>query len=178
MSLLLARARKNHLGGSVVTPIIWNSADKNSLISLDESDKRAYSTSGGVWRTVRSPTSFTTGGTGFLMVEVQIVGSPDVIVGFAKSTASIANGAFVGSDANGWGCYGSNGNKFNSGSGTAYGASLTTGDKFRAKLFANGDLEFFKNGVSQGIAFTGLSGTFYPAASVFVLGSANGARAT
>lgn len=165
-------------GGAVVTPIVWNSADKNALIALDESDKRAYTASGGTWRAVRSATSFTTGGTGDLMFEVERLGSANIIVGFMKASASLANSAFVGSDPNGWGYYASNGGKYNNGSGVAYGAVVGAGDKIRSKIDASGTIEFFKNGVSQGIAFTGLSGTFYPAVSVFDGTSANGARAT
>ena len=165
-------------GGPTITPITWNPSDKNALLSLDEADKRAYSTTSGTWRGVRSATSFTTGGVGDLMIEVERLASANVIVGFMKSTGSLADSAFVGSDANGWGYYASNGNKFNNGTGSAYGASLAAGDKFRAKINAAGDIEFFKNGVSQGVAFTGLSGTFYPAVSVFDFAAGSGARAT
>jgi hypothetical protein len=58
------------------------------------------------------------------------------------------------------------GNKYNNGSGTSYGATYTTGDIIGISYDADaGDLEFFKNGVSQGTAYTGLTGTFAPAFS-------------
>lgn len=47
---------------------------------------------------------------------------------------------------------------------SAYGASYTTGDKIGMGWNADaGTMEFFKNGASQGIAFTGISGLFLPA---------------
>ena len=56
--------------------------------------------------------------------------------------------------------------KFNNNAGTVYGNLGTIGDIFSVALDLDaGTLEFFKNNVSQGVAFTGLSGTFYPAVS-------------
>ena len=53
--------------------------------------------------------------------------------------------------------YQSNGNKNNKGSASSYGASYTTGDIIGIALDTdNGTLAFYKNGVSQGTAFTGL----------------------
>ena len=53
--------------------------------------------------------------------------------------------------------YQSNGNKNNKGSASGYGDSYTTGDIIGIAFDAdNGTLAFYKNGVSQGTAFTGL----------------------
>jgi hypothetical protein len=47
------------------------------------------------------------------------------------------------------------------GSGTSYGNTLAHGDIIGTAFDAtNGTLEFFQNGVSQGIAYTGISGTY------------------
>jgi hypothetical protein len=60
--------------------------------------------------------------------------------------------------------YAGNGLKYNNGSGSSYGASYTTNDVIGIALDLDaGEIEFFKNNVSQGVAFTGLSGTFVPA---------------
>jgi hypothetical protein len=67
---------------------------------------------------------------------------------------------FPGGDANSYG-YHSNGNKYNNGTPTSYGASYTTNDVIRIELdLDNGTLVFFKNGTSQGTAYSGLSGSF------------------
>jgi hypothetical protein len=56
--------------------------------------------------------------------------------------------------------------KYNNNVATVYGNIGTTGDIFGVALDLDaGTLEFFKNNVSQGVAFTGLSGTFSPALS-------------
>ena len=57
--------------------------------------------------------------------------------------------------------YYTNGNKYNGGSGSAYGATFTNGDIIGIALDLDaGTLVFYKNNTSQGTAFTGLSGSF------------------
>jgi hypothetical protein len=60
--------------------------------------------------------------------------------------------------------YRSGGVKLQSGgSNTAYGATFTTGDVIGVAYDADaGTLVFYKNNSSQGTAFTGISGTFFP----------------
>jgi len=72
---------------------------------------------------------------------------------------------YPGRDAFGWGYYGGNGNKFNNNSGTAYGATFTNGDVIGVAFDADaGTLVFYKNGTSQGTAFSSLtSGPYFPA---------------
>jgi hypothetical protein len=64
--------------------------------------------------------------------------------------------------------YGHTGNKGSNATGsTSYGgASYTGGDVIGVALnLDDGDITFYKNGASQGVAFTGLSGLFSPASS-------------
>ena len=59
-----------------------------------------------------------------------------------------------------------NGNKGNNTSFSAYGATFTTNDVIGVALdMDSGTLTFYKNNTSQGTAFTGLSGSFFPAFS-------------
>jgi hypothetical protein len=58
--------------------------------------------------------------------------------------------------------YADSGQKFASGSGSAYGASYTTGDIIGVAFDKDaGSLTFYKNGISQGVAFTGLTSALY-----------------
>ena len=59
--------------------------------------------------------------------------------------------------------YQGDGLKINNGGGSAYGATYTTGDRIGVAFDADaGTLEFFKNNVSQGVAFTGIEGEYLP----------------
>ena len=61
--------------------------------------------------------------------------------------------------ANCWTYYANNGNKYTNGGATAYGATYTAGDLIGVAFDSDaGTLTFYKNGTSQGTAFTGLTG--------------------
>ena len=80
---------------------------------------------------------------------------------------------WVGFASDGYGYY-TAGTKWTSNSGVSYGASYTAGDVIGVALNLDaGTLIFYKNNVSQGTAFTGLSGNFVPAVSVTTNGGAN-----
>jgi hypothetical protein len=90
------------------------------------------------------------------------VGAISLTVGIAKAGTALS--AFLGSQVNEW-SYGQNATKITGGSSSAYGATFTTGDVIGIAFDAdNGTLTFYKNGSSQGTAFTGLtSGPYFPA---------------
>ena len=73
---------------------------------------------------------------------------------------SFNNGDIIGKYSTEYG-YGSDGNKYNNDVGTAYGASFTTNDIIGIALDLDaGTVSFYKNGVNQGVAYTGLSGSY------------------
>jgi len=68
---------------------------------------------------------------------------------------------YVGQTANTYGYY-SNGNKINNSSYVAYGASYASGDIIGMAFDADaGTLTFYKNGTTQGTAYTGISSRLY-----------------
>ena len=68
---------------------------------------------------------------------------------------------YVGRTASGY-SYSSDGKKYNDGTGANYGATYTSGDIIGCAFDADdGTVTFYKNGVSQGTAFTGLTGKTY-----------------
>jgi len=90
--------------------------------------------------------------------------NPDTGILGTNSSLSSAD-QYVGNYALGY-SYGGNGQKRNNNSGSAYGATYTSGDVIGVALdMTAGTLTFYKNNSSQGTAFTGLSGTFSPAIS-------------
>lgn len=84
------------------------------------------------------------------------------IVGITDATLS-AKTAGLTTNSYGYGT-GTTAYKWNAGTNTAYGVNWTNGDVIGVAFDADaGSLTFYKNGSSQGTAFTGISGTFYPA---------------
>ena len=86
--------------------------------------------------------------------------------GVADKTAAAAN--YLGQTGNGYGYYSSGTTYAPGAAGSSYGASYTTGDVIGIAFDAdNGTLVFYKNGSSQGTAFTGLtSGPYFFAVGV------------
>jgi hypothetical protein len=132
-----------------------NTNDKGAGVTLTSSGLTFSATANNM---VRCTTSVATGK---YYWEV-FVTSGTVLVGIATGAATLAG--YLGSDATGW-SYNS-ALKFNSGSSSAYGAAFGVGDLIGVALdLSAGTLAFTKNGVSQGVAFSGLAGTFFPAVS-------------
>ena len=135
-----------------------NPLDKNA--GTTPSNANLTWTASTPWRPARATFGMTTGKWYW---EVTASGA-NCMVGIGTATAAIGDNNYPGKDANGWGYFDSNGNKFNNGSGSAYGASYTTNDVIGVAFDADsGTLTFYKNNASQGTAFTGLtSGPYFP----------------
>lgn len=134
----------------------WNPSDKNASYTLSNGDLTADS--GAAVVMCRSTISKSSGK---WFWENTVTTEGYFFAGVATSSASLSS--FLGNDAHGYGYY-HNGNKYNNGSGAAYGASFTNGDVIGVALDMDaGTLTFYKNGSSQGQAYSGLSGSFFPA---------------
>jgi hypothetical protein len=82
-------------------------------------------------------------------------------LGILTPSAGLTN--YVSSNVGGFAYFSFDGTKGNNG-WTAYGASYTNGDVISVLLDMDAKtLTFWKNGVSQGQAFSGLSGTYHAA---------------
>jgi hypothetical protein len=116
---------------------------------------------GGVWRTGLGTIALSSGKWYWEMVPTVIA---DAMIGIVKSDWSpTANSSQFWDSAGGYG-YLNNGQKYNNASGASYGASFATNDVIGIALDLDaGTLVFYKNGVSQGTAYSSLSGTFKPA---------------
>jgi len=92
------------------------------------------------------------------------IGSNGLLMGVSTITETTS---FLGNETTSYGYYANNGNKYNGGTSTAYGASLATSDVLGIALDLDaGTLTFYKNGTSQGTAFSSLpSATWYFGAS-------------
>jgi hypothetical protein len=84
-------------------------------------------------------------------------------VGIGIATDLVNLNTYPGGDAYSW-SYLYNGVIYNNGSVQSYGATFTTGDVIGVALDLDaGTLTFYKNGITQGVAYSGLSGpTYFP----------------
>ena len=138
----------------------WNALDQKDF-TLTNGNLDATSNAG-AWRSCRGTIGMSSGKWYW---EVTVTSSESTMIGIATSLAPVDNWAASG--AYGW-IYNDNGNKYHSGSYSAYGATYDNGDIIGVAFDAgNGSLAFYKNGASQGTAYTGLtSGPYFPVISL------------
>jgi hypothetical protein len=85
-------------------------------------------------------------------------------IGILKDTGLLTT--YPGGNSDGYGYVASNGSKYNGSGAVSYGSTYTAGDIIGVALDMNGgSLTYYKNNTSQGVAFTGIDGTFAPAIS-------------
>lgn len=134
-------------------------------------DKQAIKDTAATWGIAKGVVSFQID-KWYWEVKIDALPAADrCIIGMGEDTATLNQ--FVGQSAFAYG-YRDNGNKVNNATNTAYGATLAVNDVVGIAYDGNAKtVTFYKNGVSQGAAFTGFSGAFRPMVSLF-----NGAKAT
>lgn len=149
----------SYKSAAAVTYATWNPSDKSANITLSVSNTVATSSGGSGWYSARSTIWKSTWKHYW---EITITSGTVWINGIMNSTASLAN--YAGSDANWYGFYWdwTSALKFNSGASSAYGASAPTGTVLWFALDMTGwTLTIYKNNVSQGTMYSGISWTFF-----------------
>lgn len=138
----------------------WNPADKAASFAL--SSGNLVNTTSNVAGQVRGTIGKSSGKWYW---EFVLSGSITAnVTGVSKTTSSVNTA--TGNDTSSWG-YNNNGLLYTNSSGSAYGSSSVAGDVIGVALDMNaGTLVFYKNGVSMGVAATGLSGTLYPSSGM------------
>jgi|688.fasta_scaffold27378_4 hypothetical protein len=107
----------------------------------------------------------------FEVTPTDVGGGPNIYVGVKLPNTSVNNVGAINTIQNGYG-YGGDGTKISSGV-VAYGATYTNNDVVGVALNLDaGTIVFYKNNVSQGTAFTGLTGEFVPVIAMSVGGTA------
>ena len=139
---------------TVANYCVLNPLDVNAITSITEANLYSSLTASAS-AIVRSTIAVTSGK---YYWEVTFGSTGDTLmVGVCDATTSLTNSLW--STSNAWMYYSNNGNKYNS-SGTAYGATFTNTDIIGVALDMDaGTLTFYKNNVSQGVAYnSGLTG--------------------
>jgi hypothetical protein len=145
---------------------------RGTNISLSGSNLIATNTSvPNDWESVGATVSASSGKRYFELVLNNMPYEGDFMIGVAPASMNYAG--YLGNIANGW-CWqvglGISNKGFNN-AFSAYGASgVAANDVIGCLLdFGAGELSYTLNGVSQGVAFTGLSGTLRPVVSLYYL---------
>ena len=125
--------------------------------SLSNGNLDATNTSGSNYRTFVSTMNLQTGSWYCEFAAGANTSGDNMFVGICPASAALSS-TYIGSSSTSY-AYSSNGTKYNNASATSYGASFTNGDVIGV-AFDGSTLTFYKNGTSQGSAFTGLSGDF------------------
>lgn len=144
-----------------LVPTTWNPADKGSGVDL--SGGNLVAASGYYTSSVRSVDGVSAGKWYW---EVTITGGANyVMAGIGTSSAPVEHGwmsVYPGVDANGWSYYGFDGTKFHDGAASPCGPALVNGDVLGFALdMTAGTLTIYVNGVSYGVAYSGIAGTIY-----------------
>jgi hypothetical protein len=137
-----------------------NPLNKQSNLTLANGNLDTSSPAVGTWRSVVGTVAMTSGKWYWEATAGANGAANHYFVGIAAiSFNALTDNVFLGSTADTWSYYGANGAKYNNNSGVGYGATYTTNDVIGIAYDADsGTLTFYKNGVSQGTAFTGLTG--------------------
>jgi hypothetical protein len=152
-----------------VTPATWNPAAMGTEVYLTNGNLTAKSTA--TWyRSVRATVGVSSGKAYWEISPLYNAGA----IGVMDPSADLEE--WVGFDAFGWGLYLSGGTLYGIGKnpgwvttpvpyGAVIGFGLDMGDGT-----GTGTLRIWVNGVDKGIAFSGLTGTIYPASTIYADG--------
>lgn len=135
----------------------WNPADKGSACTL--SNGNLTGTAPSVNGTVRSIFGASSGKWYWEIKTTSSTYSPGIGVG----TSAAALTTYAGSTSGGWAWYSSEGKKYTAGVATSYGtAGSIAGATIGVALDMDaGTVTIYKNGVSLGVMYSGLTGTVY-----------------
>lgn len=152
----------------VIVTYTWNPSDKSSNITLSNGNLTATMTGTNTWSSVRGLNSHSSGKYYFEVLVTTTAG--DTMIGV--STSSMPTSTYPGGDANGWGYYALNGQKYHSGTGTTFGSSYNSTNVVGIAVdISAGNLWFSLGGVWQASgnpsagtnpAFTGVTGSLFP----------------
>ena len=140
----------------------WNPLCKGSSVTLSNGNLTATKSGSGYYSVVTTMTT-PTFGKWYYEVESNVSGN-NLVIGIAREDFNQGSTLvrFLDHDPLGYIYRATDGYKSNNNSDSSYGDSYTAGDVVGVGLDLDaGTLTFYKNGVSQGVAFSSLSGRYY-----------------
>ena len=149
-------------GASAAAYTTWNPSDKSSAITLSAGNLVVTHAAVDSVASVRSTVGKSSGKWYWEVTMTALGGNNNSLIGVMRSSTPVTS--YPGADTAGYSYYGLGGTKYYNAVSTTYGATYTVGDVIGVALDMDaGTLTFYKNNVSQGVAFTWLSGTYYAA---------------
>jgi hypothetical protein len=142
-----------------------NPLDKSTTGGAAKNGNLDYAATQASWDMIRSTFGMSSGKWYW---EVSVNSSSFGITGIAQASVVLQNNYFNSGFCSGYNS--ANGNKYDGNAGsTTYGASWNASNDICGVAFDAdaGTLTFYKNGTSQGVAYTGLSGTYFPAHTLY-----------
>lgn len=154
---------------ATLSPINKGAGSSNTL-SNGNTTYSSSSAASNVWQSQHTCTIGVASGKWYW--EVTPSNSTTLHIGICKTSRQMGGTPFGAADSY---TYDNTGTKYNGTSFAAYGATFTTNDVIGIKLdLDTGTLEFLKNNVSQGTAYTGISGEYFS----YLVCDASGVTAT
>lgn len=127
--------------------------------TFSESDMRAVATASPEAGLLILPKQY-----GKWALEIESITGSSPYVGIRAAASLALSSSYLGEQATDYTYVASNGNKRSNGSLVAYGA-IWTGGSVKITILLDmdaGTVSFAKDGVDQGVAYSGLTGAFYP----------------
>lgn len=173
MPIAAMRLRKNAAAPPVVAA--WDPASSGALLNFSESNRLATKSTGDGFSTAKASIARPASEHRYFEIEVVSALAQFMLVGVGTASAPVTS--FPGSTADGWGYYMETGQKYTNNVPSSYGPAWFVGDVIGVEINA-GTLTFWRNGVSLGAAFTGITGDLYPLGSPWRTGDALRIRLT
>lgn len=148
----------------------YNSLDATTYMGVNEGALVGWGGNAALWSSVRA-TRYVNSGKWYWEVQPSnlVVGTNNICIGILGPATMLAGSGeasiYVGMQNDGY-SWVSDGNKYNGGVSVAYSPSYLSDSSVGVALDLDaGTLTFYNNGVSKGVAYSGLVGSFAPAVS-------------
>jgi hypothetical protein len=170
----------NGYSSSLARDVVVSDSPVNNYATLNPLDQSGCTFTNGLLDVAMSGNGFAVSSIGVSSgkwyAEAIVTSASLEMIGICQIDGTVLSRQYLG--ANGWYYYAANGQKYNNGTGSSYGATYTTNDIIGIALdMDSGSVTFYKNGTTQGVAYSsGISGKTI--AFALGRGSASGSNTT
>lgn len=173
---------RHSLFGLRLPPVTWSTTDKSSNITVSGGDLIATSTDANLG-SIRGTRTISGGVISFTVTVAGLGGtSGEMYIGLADATQPLTQQIGRNTSGNGWSWVNQTSGAatiWHNNTSSGYTSTYTNGDVIKIEWDVGAQtLRFYKNAADQGVAFTGVSGSLYPAMTIFKSGASGTANFT